>query len=62
MSTQTQHIRKAFVMGLKPNQAEEYARRHKDIWPEFAIVLKAHGVHNYSIFHSPTMQSLFCLR
>ena len=59
LTTQTQHIRLAFVMGLKPGQAEEYARRHKQIWPELATVLKAHGAHNYSIFYSPTTRSLF---
>lgn len=52
-------IRKAFVMSLHPGQSEEYARRHNPIWAELAAVLRAHGVHNYSIFHDPQTQQLF---
>jgi L-rhamnose mutarotase len=50
-------IRKAFVMQVHPGQMEEYVRRHNPIWPELATVLKAHGVHNYSIhLHEETLQ------
>ena len=50
-------IRKAFVMSVEPGREAEYARRHQPIWPELAAVLKAHGVHNYSIFlHEETRQ------
>lgn len=50
-------IRKAFVMSVKAGHEEEYERRHKPIWPELEAVLKAHGVHNYSIFlHAETRQ------
>jgi L-rhamnose mutarotase len=52
-------IRKAFVMAVSPGQAEEYARRHNPVWPELAAVLKAHGIHNYSIFYYPTTRQLF---
>lgn len=50
-------IRKAFVMSVHPGREAEYARRHQPIWPELEAVLKAHGVHNYSIFlHAETRQ------
>lgn len=50
-------IRKAFVMSVGAGFEAEYARRHQPIWPELAEVLKAHGVHNYSIFlHEETRQ------
>jgi L-rhamnose mutarotase len=50
-------IRKSFVMSVNAGQEAEYERRHRPIWPELERVLKAHGVHNYSIFlHAPTRQ------
>ena len=50
-------IRKALVMQVNPDKQEEYRRRHNPIWEELQVVLKAHGVHNYSIFlHSETNQ------
>jgi L-rhamnose mutarotase len=52
-------IRRAFVLGLVPGHAEEYARRHNPIWPELAELLKAHGVHRYSIFYQPATHQLF---
>ena len=50
-------IRKAFVMSVHAGHEAEYARRHQPIWAELIAVLKAHGVHNYSIFlHEETGQ------
>jgi L-rhamnose mutarotase len=50
-------IRKAFVMSVHPGRETEYARRHQPIWSDLQQVLKAHGVHNYSIFlHEETHQ------
>ena len=50
-------IRKAFVMSVHAGGEADYARRHQPIWAELAAVLKAHGVHNYSIFlHEETRQ------
>lgn len=50
-------IRKAFVMSVHPGHEGEYAQRHQPIWVDLADVLKAHGVHNYSIFlHEETRQ------
>ena len=50
-------IRKAFVMSVSEGQEAEYEDRHSPIWPDLERTLKAHGVHNYSIFlHSETRQ------
>lgn len=43
-------MRKAFVMSVNPGSEAEYTRRHNPIWPDLEMTLKAHGVHNYSIF------------
>ena len=43
-------IRQAFVMSVHPGQEDEYEQRHHPIWPELEAILRAHGVHNYSIF------------
>lgn len=57
MSKAAAMIRKAFVMSVHAGQEAEYARRHQPIWAELAEVLKAHGVHTYSIFlHEETRQ------
>jgi L-rhamnose mutarotase len=52
-------IRKAFVMQVNAGQHEEYRKRHNPIWPDLADTLKAHGVHNYSIFLHPETNQLF---
>ena len=52
-------IRKAFVLSVHAGQEAEYARRHQPIWDDLAAVLKAHGVHNYSIFLHPETRQLF---
>lgn len=52
-------IRKVFVMSVNPGQEVEYERRHRPIWDELAAVLRAHGVHNYSIFLHPETRQLF---
>jgi L-rhamnose mutarotase len=52
-------IRKAFVMSVNPSCETEYERRHRPVWPELETVLKAHGVHNYSIFLDRSNQLLF---
>jgi L-rhamnose mutarotase len=44
-------------MSVDPDSHAEYERRHSPIWPELEAALKAHGVHDYSIFlHAPTNQ------
>lgn len=52
-------IRKAFVMSVNPGAEEEYGKRHNPIWPELELVLKDHGVSNYSIFLHPGTRQLF---
>lgn len=52
-------IRKAFVMSVDEGREEEYESRHRPIWPELEAVLKAHGVHRYSIFLHPETRQLF---
>jgi L-rhamnose mutarotase len=52
-------IRKAFVMSVHAGHEAEYARRHQPIWEELATVLKAHGVHSYSIFLDEETRQLF---
>ena len=52
-------IRKAFLMRLEPSNQAEYERRHNPIWPELQAVLKAHGVHNYSIYLERESDYLF---
>jgi L-rhamnose mutarotase len=52
-------IRKAFVMSVNAGKEKEYEQRHGPIWPELEKTLKAHGVHNYSIFLHPQTRQLF---
>ena len=52
-------IRKAFVMSVDAGQEAEYEHRHRPIWPELEETMKAHGVHNYSIFLLPDTRQLF---
>jgi len=46
-------------MTVNAGSEAEYQRRHSPIWPELERVLKAHGVHNYSIFLLPETRQLF---
>jgi L-rhamnose mutarotase len=52
-------IRKAFVMSVDARKEAEYERRHRPIWKELEETLKAHGVHNYSIFLDDRTRQLF---
>lgn len=51
----------AFRMQLKPGMVEEYRRRHDAIWPELAELLRASGIHDYSIFLDEEMLALFAV-
>lgn len=51
--------RVASVMKLHPGQAEEYKKRHDEIWPELAELLKSVGIQEYSIFLDENTLSLF---
>jgi L-rhamnose mutarotase len=39
----------AFKMKLNPGMAAEYKKRHDEIWPELATLLKEAGISDYSI-------------
>lgn len=49
----------AFKMQLHPGQETEYQRRHDQIWPELADLLRQTGVQNYSIFLDEATLALF---
>jgi L-rhamnose mutarotase len=49
----------AFRMQLKPGMAEEYRRRHDEIWPDLAELLRDAGISDYSIFLDPETGALF---
>lgn len=51
----------AFRMVLFPGQREEYARRHRAIWPELAEALRAAGVSDYWIFLDEATDHLFAV-
>ena len=54
--------RVAFKMYLKEGQKEEYRRRHHDLWPEVAELLKKAGVSDYSIFLDEQTHALFAVQ
>lgn len=45
--------RAAFTMKLKPGNEALYKKRHDEIWPELAQVLRDAGVYDYSIYLDP---------
>lgn len=49
----------AFKMKLKPGFKEEYIKRHEQIWPELAELLKANGIADYTIFLDEETNYLF---
>ncbi len=51
--------RVAFRMILNPGQAEEYKRRHDNLWPEMIDALRNAGVSDYSIWLDPETNYLF---
>ncbi|MBS0663716.1 MAG: L-rhamnose mutarotase [Verrucomicrobia bacterium] len=51
--------RTAFLMTIKPGNANEYIRRHRAVWSDLVAVLKLHGVSNYSIYHHAPTGQLF---
>src|SRR6185437_7395890 len=52
----------AFKMKLKPGMMQEYKRRHDEIWPELAEVLRAAGISDYSIFLDEETNALFAVQ
>jgi L-rhamnose mutarotase len=51
----------AFRMRLLPGNAEEYRRRHDEIWPELSALLSTTGIHDYSIFLDEESNALFAV-
>jgi len=51
--------REAFKMYLKPGFEAEYAKRHREIWPELKQLLKDSGISDYSIFWDRETNFLF---
>lgn len=49
----------AFKMKLFAGFEEEYQKRHSALWPELEGLLKATGIHEYSIFLDNTSNDLF---
>ncbi len=52
-------IRKVFTFQAYPDKVGEYIKRHATIWPEMVTMLKAHGVHNYSLHLADDGTTLF---
>ena len=51
----------AFRMRLHPGQEAEYKRRHDEIWPELAALLREAGVSDYSIHLDRETSTLFAV-
>jgi L-rhamnose mutarotase len=46
-------------MKLKPGFKQEYIKRHSELWPEIADLIKRSGVSDYSIFLDEETNILF---
>jgi len=51
--------RHAFKMFLNPGCADEYVRRHDNLWPALQALLSDAGISNYSIHLDPETNCLF---
>jgi L-rhamnose mutarotase len=51
----------AFKMKLNPGMAEEYKRRHDEIWPELVALLRDAGICDYSIHLDEDTGTLFAV-
>jgi L-rhamnose mutarotase len=51
----------AFKMNLTAGCADEYRKRHNEIWPELVVLLKKNGVSDYSIFLDEQTNVLFAV-
>ncbi|MCE7067546.1 L-rhamnose mutarotase [Dyadobacter sp. CY326] len=52
----------AFRMQLKPGNQLEYKKRHDEIWPELAELLKNAGIKEYYIFLDEATLALFAFQ
>jgi L-rhamnose mutarotase len=48
-------------MKLKSGAADEYKRRHDEIWPEVVALLREHGFADFSIFLDEQTSTLFAV-
>jgi L-rhamnose mutarotase len=51
--------RVTFTMKLNPGMKDEYKRRHDEIWPELAELLRNSGISDYSISLDEATNTLF---
>lgn len=49
-------------MKLFPGFAEEYKKRHAEIWPELSALLKVNGISDYTIFLDEETDILFAVQ
>jgi len=54
--------RNAFKMKLKPGFADEYKKRHDQIWPELCQALSEAGISDYSIYLDEETLTLFAVQ
>jgi L-rhamnose mutarotase len=45
--------RVCFLLKVKADRAEEYRRRHAEVWPDMLAALRETGWRNYSLFLRP---------
>lgn len=55
-------MRKAFKMKLKAGYAEEYKKRHDEIWPELVKAIEEAGISDYSIYLDEETNILFAFQ
>jgi len=55
-------MKAAFKMKLRPGFAAEYKKRHDEIWPEIAALLKENGISDYTIFLDEETNTLFAVQ
>lgn len=53
--------RTAFRMQLNPGRADEYRRRHDELWPEMDAVLREAGIVDYAIWLDEPTHVLFAV-
>lgn len=51
--------RMGMVIGVKPDQVEEYKRIHAEVWPEILDMISKCNITNYSIFLNKEENLLF---
>ncbi|MCW5551151.1 MAG: L-rhamnose mutarotase [Verrucomicrobiae bacterium] len=53
---------RAFKLKLKPGCEAEYRRRHDELWPDLAALLRQSGISDYSIFLDEETLTLFAVQ